>query len=417
MLVPLDELAPLCAAIDGLRLRAAWSFEGVELDLPDRAPDDPERIAGKLLFRDSPFSGWVQAHSRALARTPCASRGRPDLDGPGLRVTLAGQTRNGRRGAARARRRPRHHRLLQRGRHRRGRRRARPIEAELDAIDAEVTELDRRASVLEHQRAAYDAVATARFDDLDVEASDRASPSSRPAARRSCRPDDGLQVLERQIEELGEQLETTRRTRFELERASASSTRSTDASSTTRTWSPTARRRRRRRPHRGAEAAPCVGLPAPRPHPPTPRTSTGSPSPRTVWPSGCARRSATPSAELRRADDELTTVFRAYKLQWESPNLAPTPDSYGDFARILEEIRGTGWPGGAPSGGAGSPSGAARTWCRCWSRWPRRWRRSRTGSSRSTRSCAASSSAAPATASGSGCGGSRPPTSRSSSAT
>jgi uncharacterized protein YPO0396 len=31
-----------------------------------------------------------------------------------------------------------------------------------------------------------------------------------------------------------------------------------------------------------------------------------------------------------------------YKFQWDSPNLGATPDSYPDYARILEEIRGKG---------------------------------------------------------------------------
>jgi len=46
--------------------------------------------------------------------------------------------------------------------------------------------------------------------------------------------------------------------------------------------------------------------------------------------------------EIRRVDDDLAATFRAYKLQWDSPNLGSTPESYPDYARILEEIRATG---------------------------------------------------------------------------
>ena len=46
--VPLDRLDAFSSAIDGLRLRGRLTFEGVELDLPDPGPADPERVAGKL---------------------------------------------------------------------------------------------------------------------------------------------------------------------------------------------------------------------------------------------------------------------------------------------------------------------------------------------------------------------------------
>src|SRR5690606_13364204 len=47
-------------------------------------------------------------------------------------------------------------------------------------------------------------------------------------------------------------------------------------------------------------------------------------------------------AEIRRCDDDLGTIFRSYKFTWDSPNLGATADSYPDYARILDEIRGKG---------------------------------------------------------------------------
>ncbi len=99
MLVPVERLAHFSAAIDGLRLRTRFTFQGVDLDLPDTGPSDPERIAGKLLFKDSPFSGWVQQHVAEASRNAFCVETAAGLDGPGFRVTEAGQTRNGRRGA------------------------------------------------------------------------------------------------------------------------------------------------------------------------------------------------------------------------------------------------------------------------------------------------------------------------------
>src|SRR5690242_8160090 len=148
MLVPLDRLEAFSAAIDGLRLRGRLTFEGVELGLPQLGPGDPERVAGKLLFKESPFSGWVQAHLEDPVRNALCVESAEALSGPGLRVTMAGQTRNGRRGTH-------------------GRNDARNIigfsnddaiaeidaelaslEEQLEAVSAEVAEADRRARVL-----------------------------------------------------------------------------------------------------------------------------------------------------------------------------------------------------------------------------------------------------------------------------
>src|SRR5690606_12965378 len=57
MLVPLDRLQHFSAAIDRVRLKARLTFSGAELDLPEVGPSDPERIAGKLLHKPSPFAG------------------------------------------------------------------------------------------------------------------------------------------------------------------------------------------------------------------------------------------------------------------------------------------------------------------------------------------------------------------------
>ncbi|HWI44326.1 MAG TPA: ATP-binding protein, partial [Nocardioides sp.] len=173
MLVPLDRLADFSAAIDGLRLPGRLTFQGVELDLPGSGPADPERIAGKLLFKDSPFAGWVQQHVEEPARNALCVEGSHELDGPGLRVTVAGQTRNGRRGAH-------------------GRNDQRNIigfssedaVAEIDAqlatlerrlaeIDGRLTDLARRSNLLDLQRTAHEAIVMVRFDDVDVVGSDR----------------------------------------------------------------------------------------------------------------------------------------------------------------------------------------------------------------------------------------------------
>jgi uncharacterized protein YPO0396 len=345
MLVPLDRLEEFAAAIDGLHLRGRLTFEGVELHLPDRGPEDPERIAGKLLFKDSPFSGWVQAHVHESSRNALCVDAAAGLAGDGLRVTLAGQTRSGRRGAH-------------------GRNETRniigfsnedaiaEIDAELASLEqqlvglvGEVSELDRRIRVLEQLRSAYDAVAAARFDDLDVEGSDRRIAELERRRVEILEADDQLQVLQAQIDDLTGQLEQARRKRFTLEQ------------------------RQRELNNSHAELIDSEDLVNDRLED-MERTGTvvltdeqdaaltsdfavaaapADPEDLDRFLENSQRLAdrlrgavAEADAEIRRVEDELALIFKHYKFQWDSPNLGATAESYPDYARILDEIRGKG---------------------------------------------------------------------------
>ncbi|HEU5035884.1 MAG TPA: SbcC/MukB-like Walker B domain-containing protein [Nocardioides sp.] len=345
MLVPLHHLERFSAEIDGLRLRGRLTFEGVELHLPDLGPADPERIAGKLLFKDSPFSGWVQAHVAEPARNALCVETADGLAGPGLRVTLAGQTRSGRRGSH-------------------GRSDTRSIigfsnadaiaeidaelagvEEELDAITAAVDELDRRARVLDQQKTAYDAVAAARFDDLDVDGSERRIADLERRRAEILDADDQLQALEAQIDDLAERLEETRRARFGLEQrrrelndAHAELVDSEDQITDRLAAMEAAGRVVLTAEQETALAADFAAAAEP-----------ADPDDLDRFPETSHRladrlRSAVADAEaeIKRVEEELAQIFRVYKFQWDSPNLGATADSYPDYARILEDIRGKG---------------------------------------------------------------------------
>lgn len=345
MLVPLDRLPDFSRAIDGLRLRGRLTFEGVELDLPDRGPGDPERVAGKLVFKDSPFSGWVQAHVTEPARNALCVEDADGLSGPGFRVTLAGQTRNGRRGAH-------------------GRNDVRDIigfsneaalaeidqelaelEQELLAIDAEVAELDRQAGVLELRRTSYDAVATARFDDLDVDGSDRRIAELERRRADLLASDDQLQVLQAQIDDLTQRLEETRRRRFELEQRQrelndAHGALVDDEDHVNDRLDAMERSGQAVLTDEQDAALTAEFAEAAAPADPDDLARFTENSQRL----GERLRSAVADAEaeLRRVDDELALIFKHYKFQWDSPNLGATADSYADYARILDDIRGKG---------------------------------------------------------------------------
>ncbi|NYE38601.1 uncharacterized protein YPO0396 [Nocardioides cavernae] len=345
MLVPLDRLDDFSTAIDGLRLRGRLTFEGAELDLPDLGPGDPERVAGKLVFRDSPFAGWVQAHVGEPARNALCVETADGLGGPGFRVTLAGQTRNGRRGAH-------------------GRNDTRSIlgfsnadalaevDEELDAlaqrlddVGARIAQLDREARVLDQQRTAYDAVATARFEDLDVDGSERRIAELERRRTEILESDDGLQALEAQIAELGARLEEARRARYALEQ------RQRDLNTTHAELVDAEDHVNDRlraidddgtvvltEEQDASLAADFAAAAAPADPDDLDRFAETS--------QRLAERLRTAvadaEAEVRRVDDDLTQVFRVFKLRWDSPNLGTTADSYPDYARILDDIRGEG---------------------------------------------------------------------------
>src|SRR5262249_39043642 len=140
------------------------------------------------------------------------------LDGPGYRVTLAGQTRLGARGShgrndqaniigfsnedaiADIERELDHiSKVLEK------------IDKEREAIDEERDELDRR-------RSAYEAIRAIGWQDTDVASVDAKTREIEPARGAILDADDRLQALQRRIEELDQGLEKARERRFALKR-------------------------------------------------------------------------------------------------------------------------------------------------------------------------------------------------------
>lgn len=99
VLVDRRTLDRLSAAIDAVVIRPRIRFQAVSLAEHEDWRGDPDYVSGKLAFKASPFSRWVQDRvsddgTDHLCVTDAAS-----LDGSGPRVTPSGQTRHGDRGA------------------------------------------------------------------------------------------------------------------------------------------------------------------------------------------------------------------------------------------------------------------------------------------------------------------------------
>lgn len=345
MLVPLDRLRDFSAAIDGLRLPARLTFEGVELGLPDSGPADPDRIAGKLLFKDSPFSGWVQRHVEEPARNAHCVETAADLDGGGFRVTAAGQTRNGRRGT--------HGRNDQRNIIGFSNEDAiaeidqqlAAIEDDLVALDRRLADVDRRARLGELQRKAYDAIAMTRYDDVDVDGCDRRILDLQARREAILSADDRLQELQAQIDGLDSRLDATRKERFVLEQRQrqlgASHEELCDSEDLVGDQLEVMERAGTAMLDEQQAAALATEF-AEAAAPADPEDLDRFHENSTRLGERLRGAVAGASAEVRQVEDDLARIFRAYKFQWDAPNLGESAASYPDYARILEEIQATG---------------------------------------------------------------------------
>ncbi|WP_308465059.1 ATP-binding protein [Rathayibacter soli] len=89
----------LSAAIDGVTITPRIRFQAVTLADHQEWRGDPDYISGKVAFKPSPFSAWVQDRISNDGVDHLCISDAVSLDGREPRVTPAGQTRDGDRGA------------------------------------------------------------------------------------------------------------------------------------------------------------------------------------------------------------------------------------------------------------------------------------------------------------------------------
>ena len=158
---------PLSAAIDPIMITPRIRFQAVDLAAHDDWRGDPHYISGKLAFKDSPFSRWVQGRLTDVGVDHLCVGDATSLDGREPRVTPAGQTRNGDRGA---------HGETDEGNviGFSNERRLADIEAQLAALDPRIAEVRERIKVmaarlsdLRSQKAAHVYVEDTAWADID----------------------------------------------------------------------------------------------------------------------------------------------------------------------------------------------------------------------------------------------------------
>lgn len=167
VLVDRRRIDQLSAAIDQVTITPRIRFQAVGLGEHEEWRGDPDWISGKLAFKDSSFSDWIQGRVSHSGVDHLCVPSAAALTGREPRVTPAGQTRNGDRGAH--------------GESGEGNvigfsneRRLIDIEEQLAALDPQVRDVrDRikqvqdRSRILDNQKAAHQFVLDTEWVDID----------------------------------------------------------------------------------------------------------------------------------------------------------------------------------------------------------------------------------------------------------
>lgn len=345
MLVPLEQLRDFSRSIDRLRLRGRLNFEGVDRSQLGRAiVADPERIAGKLRYKDSPYQAWVLEHVSHRSRNALCVDSPDDLEGDDLRVTRAGQTRRGRSGSH-------------------GQRDARPIigfdnadlRAELlvtqTALESELADIMREAKRLEEQgrhnstlRDAYGRALDYAWESIDDAAAADEKHDLETRKQHILANNDRLSALDDEITALVQSFETTQGERHTLKR---------DVDALEREHGELVDLEDTVHPQLGRLDDEGIVRITPELTQRLDDMWVTALEGETEHPREFTRLAARLQRRLNEATDsaravaeqrtrQIEAIFDTYQEKWEDPNLGRSIDSYPDYAVILERIVSSG---------------------------------------------------------------------------
>ncbi|MFF4989764.1 ATP-binding protein [Streptosporangium saharense] len=340
MLVDADLLDDLSHAIDPLRLLVRINFEGVPLHPHQDIAADPARISGRLIFKKSPFSLWLQERVQAPQIDALCVENPEDLRGDGRRVTVNGQTRHGTRGA--------HGNAHERsiiGFSNRARRA--DIEKEVDGLKRTLTTLtlqtaaigDRRKELL-RRRDAHQYILDTDWSAIDVDGLNDQITTKEAEHQRILLGNDVLSELKARREFLEKHLEKERKTKF----TAGQKVTALDDEHAQLDTSLTDVTEHLKRDHLGASLTPehqvrldaeLAGVADLGDHT---RFADGVERLRTVL----LRRRKDEQDKARAATDALEHLFREFNSRWPDPNRGETMLSYPAYRDILHDIESNG---------------------------------------------------------------------------
>ncbi|GAA5092359.1 ATP-binding protein [Microbacterium yannicii] len=98
LLIDVALLPAFRAAIDSVRTADRLRYEGVHTGLPAVGARDPQTLPGRLDFKSTPFTGWLQEELDRRFGYVCVDAA-DDLSAHRMTLTISGQTSHGSRGA------------------------------------------------------------------------------------------------------------------------------------------------------------------------------------------------------------------------------------------------------------------------------------------------------------------------------
>ena len=343
MLVDQQHLNRLSRSIDHLRWSVRLNFEGVELRPFQPQETDPAMLSGKLAYKDTPFTAWIQNRLTNPNTDALCVSSAADLSGEGRRVTQSGQTRHGRRGAHgrtnvppiigfdnKARLAEIDHRLAE-------------ITADLANADGELDRIGDRERDLTRLRDAHKYVVDTRWSNIDHASIGQQIAELTEQRDTILQSNDRLRELPQQRGTVDELREHAARRRYKAE----SRVEDLDTEYTTL---------QTRLTELVAEVARLVALGqtcdsdqdaslASR-FSEVADSSKYEPASFAVQLARLARALGSDrdhaSQAASRSAEGLKRVFEAFQSRWHDPNLGVGLESYPDYLTILDEITATG---------------------------------------------------------------------------
>ncbi|MGX1933080.1 ATP-binding protein [Microbacterium resistens] len=98
LLIDVENLPRFRAAIESVRIPDRLNYEGVHVGIGTQVSADPTTLPGRLDYRDTPFTGWVQQHLRERFDFVCVDSSAQLAEHPKA-LTITGQVSRGQRGA------------------------------------------------------------------------------------------------------------------------------------------------------------------------------------------------------------------------------------------------------------------------------------------------------------------------------
>ncbi|MEY9860096.1 uncharacterized protein YPO0396 [Catenulispora sp. GAS73] len=344
MLVDIALLDDVSKVIDPLRLRGRISFEGVDLNVAARVRHlESDRISGKLAYKETPFTTWVQNRISADNTDALCVESPQQLRGPGLRVTVNGQMRQGSSGSHGDRGAPNvigftnTERLVEIGEE------LAAIEGTLEQHDRKLAAADLKIKDLADDRVAHTHVAaTASFRDINPDGIESEIQDKQRLQQEILDSDDTLRTLRADLEAVAKQLTGADRDYYGAEKR---------MSELDDAWS---RLVERKDTVSGAidriNAAQAVTLTDEQiAHLDSEFAEVATDDDLKGFADGVKRlqRRLAGSADdsrgkAQQAAGVLESVFRNYLQSWPDPNLSASIDDYPSYRKILDGILTTG---------------------------------------------------------------------------